>query len=44
MGYIDREGKVAIEPAFDVGEIFMDGRAAVRVNHRWGYVDRKGRW
>ena len=42
-GFIDREGRVVVEPLFDTAQSFADGLAPVRVNHKWGYVDRLGR-
>jgi len=43
-GYVDSQGRIAIEPAFLDARAFSDGLAAVRVAGGWGYVDRDGRW
>ena len=43
-GYVDRAGKIAIDPQFDFADMFSrgDGLAAVRVGDaksgKWGYV------
>jgi hypothetical protein len=44
VGYVLRaSGKLAIEPAYDVACYFSEGRAAVLVDGKWGFIDRKGR-
>jgi hypothetical protein len=43
-GYVDAEGRVAIEPSFLDAREFSEGLAAVRVADGWGYIDRDGRW
>ena len=44
-GYIDREGRWAIEPQFAHGWNFSSGLAAVKTKeYKWGYIDREGRW
>src|SRR3981081_1947991 len=42
-GFIDRNGKVAIQPQFDEAARFQDGLAPVSVNKAWGYIDRNGK-
>jgi hypothetical protein len=42
-GFIDKTGKVVIEPTFNWAEPFMEGLAAVKVGKRWGFVDPTGR-
>jgi hypothetical protein len=42
FGFIDSFGNYAIRPVFDDARPFSEGLAAVRVNGRWGYVDKKG--
>jgi hypothetical protein len=48
MGFIDREGKVVIEPQFDfTGDFFLDqtfseGLQPVAKGEKWGYIDRLG--
>ena len=43
-GYIDKDGKVVIEPQFNEARWFSDGMAAVRIgsgnNAKWGYIAR----
>ena len=41
-GYINSEGAIVIEPAFQIAGDFADGRAAVRNNWRWEYIDKTG--
>ncbi len=42
-GYMNREGKVVIEPHYDNAGCFFEGLAAVQLGDRWGYVDRRGK-
>ncbi len=42
-GYIDKTGKVAIEPRQKLAWLFRDGRAAFRVAGKWGFLDTAGR-
>ncbi|NJL42748.1 MAG: WG repeat-containing protein, partial [Pseudanabaena sp. SU_2_4] len=44
IGFIDRTGRITIEPRFD--EIFVgfsEGLAPVRIGIKWGYIDRTGK-
>jgi len=41
-GYMNREGKVVIEPRYDDASCFFEGLAAVKLGDKWGYVDRRG--
>lgn len=42
-GFIDRDGKVIIEPTFEKAYPFSDGLAAVQQNDMWGFIDTTGR-
>ena len=42
FGYIDRKGNLLIEPKFDFGDRFVEGRARVRVGKKWGLIDSRG--
>jgi hypothetical protein len=42
VGFVDKDGKLAIAPRFDGAGDFSDARASVRVDQRWGYVDAQG--
>lgn len=47
IGFIDRSGKVVIEPEFRETNGFAEGLAAVKIigsdgQYVWGYIDRKG--
>ena len=41
-GFIDKTGKLAIEPRFDDAQDFSQGLAAVALGKKWGYVDESG--
>ena len=43
-GYIDKQGRMAIAPAFQEAAPFQNGLAAVRQDDLWGYIDAKGAW
>ena len=42
-GYIDKTGRVRIEPRFEDARDFTNGFAAVQVGDKWGYIDKTGR-
>lgn len=42
-GYMNRDGKVVIEPRYDDAEPFYEGLAAVKLGEKWGYVDQCGK-
>jgi len=46
-GYIDKTGKIIINPQFDDAESFSEGLAAVRIGDyrtgKYGYIDRTGK-
>jgi hypothetical protein len=48
-GYLDKSGKWAIEPQFDIATDFSEDLAAVckgvqgRDRGQWGYIDKKGK-
>ena len=39
-GYLDRSGKFAIEPKYERTLPFSEGLAAVRINEKWGFIDK----
>ena len=41
-GYIDKTGKLAIAPQFEIADPFSDGRALVGVGGKFGYINTKG--
>ena len=43
-GYIDKQGRMAIAPAYTQASPFQNGLAAVSQGHLWGYIDPKGQW
>ncbi|HEY9683358.1 MAG TPA: WG repeat-containing protein [Oculatellaceae cyanobacterium] len=44
-GFVDREGKVAIEPVFSNAEAFSEGLAGVTdASGKYGYIDKRGEW
>ncbi len=47
-GFIDKTGKIVIEPAFDLVSEFSEGLCGVMVvddmeNERWGFIDKTGK-
>jgi hypothetical protein len=49
LGFIDRTGKVVVEPTFRETSGFSEGLAAVKIigsdgQYMWGYIDRAGRF
>ena len=42
-GFIDRSGKVVVEPRFDLTFHFSEGLAAVQIGGKWGYIDKTGK-
>lgn len=42
-GFLDQNGRVAIEPIFEAVRDFRHGLAAVRWQGKWGFIDRNGR-
>ncbi len=42
VGYIDRKGKVVIEPRYEMAHDFGEGLAAVRIKSQdsWGFIDK----
>jgi hypothetical protein len=45
--YIDREGKIVINPQFSEATVFRDGLALVKTsgdNPMWGYIDEEGKF
>lgn len=43
-GFIDRNGRMAIAPAFLDARRFSNGLAAVETDKGWGYINSKGDW
>jgi len=43
-GYLDKQGRMAIPPAFQEAKSFQNGLAAVSQDGLWGYIDKQGRW
>ena len=44
VGYINRKGKVVIEPRYEMANDFGEGLAAVRIKSHdsWGFIDKEG--
>ena len=42
-GYIDKTGKIVINPQFDEAGTFSDGLAVVRLGDKFGYIDTSGK-
>jgi hypothetical protein len=51
MGYVDRDGKLVIEPQFSIPSImgvklltgFREGLAQIKEHDKWGYIDLSGK-
>ncbi|WP_373980611.1 WG repeat-containing protein [Achromobacter sp. JD417] len=43
-GFIDKQGVMAIVPAYSEARSFQNGLAAVSQQDLWGYIDTRGRW
>ncbi|MDD4492777.1 MAG: WG repeat-containing protein [Eubacteriales bacterium] len=41
-GYIDKDGKIKIEPTFEDARSFCNGLAAVKINGKWGFINENG--
>jgi hypothetical protein len=41
-GYIDKNGRILIEPRFDEADHFSEGLAPVKLGSKWGYIDING--
>src|SRR5262249_28374487 len=42
QGYIDKTGRIVIEPIYDAAGRFSEGLAAVRVGNKYWYIDKSG--
>ena len=42
-GFIDKSGKVVIEPQFDDAGAFSEGFACVEKDDKWGFIDKNGK-
>ena len=42
-GFIDKSGKVVIEPQFDNVSAFSEGLAKVEKDGKWGFIDKNGK-
>jgi len=42
-GYIDPQGRFPFEPIYEMAQVFSNGLGAVRLDGKWGFVDRAGR-
>ncbi|QZY57530.1 WG repeat-containing protein [Crassaminicella profunda] len=41
-GFINKEGKLIIKAEYDKVRSFSEGLAPVKINGRWGYIDKNG--
>ena len=42
-GFIDKSGKMVIEPQFDGASDFSEGLAQVEKDGKWGFIDKSGK-
>ena len=43
-GFLDRAGRMAIEPKFDDVGLFSQGLAPAARDDKWGFIDTHGEW
>ena len=43
VGYIDKTGKMVINPQWDNGWEFSEGLAQVQLDGKWGFIDKTGK-
>jgi len=43
VGFIDRMGKIIIEPQFEDAQDFSEGLAPVKIKDKWGFIDESGK-
>lgn len=43
-GYVDAQQHWIIQPRFEDAKEFQSGRAAVRQNGKWGFINKRGEW
>lgn len=43
-GYINSEQQVVIPARFDDAKEFKNGKAAAKLNGKWGFIDKRGEW
>jgi hypothetical protein len=43
FGFMDKSGKIVIPIQFKEAGCFCDGRAAVEVKGKWGFIDTSGK-
>ena len=44
LGYVDKSGKIEINPQFESAVVFMDKIAWVQSNGKWGLIDKEGKF
>src|ERR1039458_3116755 len=42
-GFINKAGKMIINPQFDNAHDFNDDLAVVKLGNKWGFIDKKGK-
>jgi len=42
-GYIDKTGKLFIQPQFEFARNFSEGLAVVKIGEEWGFIDKTGK-
>ena len=43
-GFVNQQRVMVIQPKFEEVKEFKDGRAAVKMNGRWGFINKRGEW
>jgi hypothetical protein len=44
IGFINKEGKLIVNPQFDDVGNFSEGLARVTIGDKWGYIDKEGKY
>ncbi len=44
IGFMDKNGKIVIQPQFENAYNFSEGRAPVLSNDKWGFIDTSGKY
>lgn len=43
-GFINQHKTMVIQPRFQDAKEFKDGKAAVKFDGRWGFINKRGEW
>lgn len=43
-GYVDSKQRLVIPAKYEEAKEFADGKAAVKLHGRWGFINKRGEW